>query len=628
MDAFVVRIGEQANTRDAADQKRNARLRNSGWHKSLDTPGITAFTCGRAQTAQFGPWQAIGLARLSNADALQQGDEGPDLSDIDLIARLRATDGPGFHEKLLGAFSVLLIDTDTGRVEAYRDHFGILPFYYCRHGDALTCATDIRAALHLSALPIDACALRIADFLAGKDIDPELTAFANLHRLPAAHALTWHAGVIAKDAYWTCEPPPPISPDTAAPLLREHLDAATTGAMRQSEAVGAMLSGGLDSSSLAGLAAQIRKDAAAPPLPTLSFVYGKEDPQDETPYIDAANTAFGTTALKLAVTSAPRLSDSPEVIEEQMDLFLGFGLLKSRRIYKEAADHGLSALIDGHGGDEVISHGYGRLIELAAQRRWPRLFLEIRGASRIYGSPQWAPYLIYLARHGGLAERGVAQRLLLRIARALRPAKARNASSVVAADIMATELRNQIDIDHRYAEDPGPVTQADRLSAEQIAHLRIMTDPRIQSAFETLHRSATARGILPLYPFFDRRVVAHCLAVPSDAKLRNGQTRWVLREAMLGVLPEKVRTRSSKAAFDDEFRTTVTDYLESSGDAAFDGLDRYVDPEAADRLRAQVTARPDDDVEALRLCWRLAVLHFWVRAFDTWKDLQTRGELI
>lgn len=607
----------------------------AGWRTEPSGKGGQAALIGRADSARFGPWHAIGLAMLNTAadlcapagsDAVQP--PPADVSDIALIARLRDQDGPGFADRLSGGFSVVLINRQTGRIEAYRDHFGIMPFYYCVHGGFLTCASDIRAGLHLSDMPLADMPVRIADFLMAEEVDPALTAFSGLARLPAAHRLTWGAGGACPEPYWVLHQPPRTDPDTAPDRLRVLLRQATEGLTRAAPALGAMLSGGLDSSSLAGLAARIRQDRGEAPLTTLSFVYGDGAPQDESPYIDAANAAFHTTPHKIPVTEAPQLADIAAHIEEQMDLFLGFGMQKSRRIYAEAAGQGLTALIDGHGGDEVISHGYGRLVELAASRRWGRLFTEMRGVSRIHDSPLWAPYLLYIARHGGLNERHILRRVLLRGARILLGPAPRTPTGTSATEIMTPVLRDSIAPETRYKPPPDPGTRDERQNAEQIDHMQTLQAPLIQHAFEVLHRSAVSQGILPLYPFYDRAVVLFCLSVPSEAKLRGGQTRWVLREAMRGVLPETIRTRATKAAFNDEFRTSVMTYLEATGPAAFAGLGRYVDDDAAERLRRQLLQSDENDVDGLRLGWRLAVLRYWARAFDRWCALQARGELI
>ena len=626
MDAFVISLPAGPDAHPPCLTARLERLAQAGHRLAEAQTGALSALSGRAATAQAEPWAAIGLTTLTNTAELRARANAPEASPLDLIVRLRVTEGPAFHDHLSGGFAVVLINRQTGAVECYRDHFGIIPLYYCVQDGVLTCGSDMRLVLHLSNLPIADNPVRVADFLVGEDVDREATALAGLKRLPAAHRLVWRDGQSETSAYWTWAQPPLMPAEAAVDALRERLFAATDGCLHAQDAPGAMLSGGLDSSTLAGIAADIARKQDQPPLPTLSFVYPEGDPQNETAYIDAANDTFHTAPHKIPVTAPPRLSDMSALIEEQMDLFLGFGLPKSRQIYQIAAARGLTALIDGHGGDEVISHGYDRLIELAAERRWLRLLIEMRGTARIYGSAFWGPYVLYIARHGGLAERGIPRRILMRIARRLLPGK--QAAGITAVDLMAPALRDAIEPDTRYVDELGPTTRADRLKAEQIAHLKILSSPRMESAFETLHRSAVRQGVLPLYPFYDRSVVALCLSVPSEAKMRDGQTRWVLREAMRGLLPESIRTRATKAAFDDEFRATVQEYLETEGDTAFDGLARYVDPARAADLRAKVSSQHDSNVAALRLCWRLAILRQWSAALARWQTLQTRGELM
>lgn len=389
-----------------------------------------------------------------------------------------------------------------------------------------------------------------------------------------------------------------------------------------------MLSGGLDSSSLTVLAVKALAQKDRTLFPTLSFVYDNSSSMDESDYIDAINSEFRTEPHKIDILNAPKLAELSDLIEEQMDLFLGFGIPKSRTIYREAARKNVLVLIDGHGGDEVISHGHDRLIELATARQWWLLFREMQGSARIYGTPIWGPFLWYAAHYGGLSEKHIVRRVLIRLARQALPRKAERESLLTADDVISEDILESIDRETRYAKDVGPKTKVERLSAERIAHLKVLRDPRIETAFEALHRSAVQQGVLPMYPFFDRDVVELCLSVPSSGKLRNGQTRWVLREAMRGILPETVRTRSTKTSFNDEFQASVLQYLKTTGDDAFSGLDRYVRQDQVIKLKSSVLESESPDVEELRLCWRLAVLRQWTVAFESWRTLQRRGELI
>lgn len=608
------------------------RLARAGWQTAPENniTGVMAGWQGGAGECQAGisradGWTICGLARLTRRDQIcARAGLDSTLNDLDLMVRLRAQGGPDFAADLSGAFSVVLWHQDSAQIEACRDHFGILPFYYAPQGEKLSCASDLRAALHLSGLPLDPAPTRLADFIMGHEVDPALTCFARLHRLPAAHRMVWQPGADPQiTRYWHL-PAPPLRPaNGAAAGFLEHLQRATKDCLPAQ--AGAMLSGGLDSSSLTGLAARARQDAGAPPLPTLSFVYDGK-PYDESAFIAAANDAFATAPHLIPVTDPPDLDAMGPLIDEQMDLFLAFGLQKSRAIYAKARQLGLEALIDGHGGDEVVSHGFGRLTELAADRRAVALLREIRGVARLDKSPVWGPLLIYLARHGGWPDRHPLRRLLLRLARWLAPARPPPADMVQPLDLLAAPLRDGLDPQTRFAPqaDPG----GDPHLAEQRAQIATLGDPLIQHAFETLHRSATAAGILPLYPFYDRHLVEYCLSLPAEVKLRGGATRWILRDAMKGILPDLIRLRRDKARFNAEFDAAIRAFIRAHEDSVFDGLEDFIDRDAARALFRRVATDPGCDTAVMRLFWRLVVLQHWHTALTGWRALQARGELI
>lgn len=618
---------------------RLSRMTAQNWH--LPAPGSAIQTALRGDAAQADAGSAtmIGLAILSNRAELRErlGDPDADLRDLDLLARLYQQEGPEFTRLVSGAFSVVLLEAgsthDSGTRggqagTAYRDHFGILPFAYCVHDDHLTCGTDPRAILHLSGLPLVKDTTRIADFIMGTEVDNTRTAFCGLSRLPAAHLLDWGSGTPEIRRHWRLTLSETMESEAAVAGFRTHLQTATEACVHPPEGVGAMLSGGLDSSSLAGLAARALEIEGQPPLPTLSFTYG-DKPYDESRYIEAANAAFRTHPHLIAITEAPRLTEMPEIVQEQMDLFLGYGMQKSRGIYHAARDLGLTALIDGHGGDEVVSHGYGRLAELAAAHRWLRLFIELRGAARVHGTPLWETYLTGIAQHSGLPQGHPVRRMLMRISRRLAPKSARTELTLAPADLLSSDLRATLDPKTRYAPPPPPRTRDECLRAETRSHLAKVEGPVLEHAFEVMHRMASAAGITPRYPFFERRLVEFCVSMPSDVKLRDGATRWVLRKAMTGILPERIRTRTTKAEFTAEFQEAIRIYLQQAGDGpSFAGTEEFVDPEAARRLDRHIRETPAGDSRASRMWWRLLVLRDWLQAFDRWQDQQNSGELL
>lgn len=632
MDGFVTALPLTPDAAHGSLPDRRARMVAAGWQDTSLPGNAVGLWRGRAGICRAGPWQVIGLAALDNRPEILNAfdDVAPDSTDLGLIAHVLHRMETGVTEALSGGFSFVALHEEDGRALGFRDHFGILPFYYAVRNGTLTCASDIRAALHLSGLPLEMAPVPVGDFLAGEPIEVAPTAFAGLLRLPAAHALTPDGPDVAPRRYWSLSLPDPIPVGAAAEGVRTRLDAATGNALSPAEETGAMLSGGLDSSSLVIFAARNLRESGAPPLPALSFVHDGKS-YDERDFIAAVNDMSHTAPHLIEITEAPDLSRMPDLIEEQMDLFLAFGLQKSRRIYHIAREQGLTALIDGHGGDEVISHGYSRVYELAAARRWATLLREIRGISRVYGTSPWEPYFVAMARYGGWPERHPVPRILKRLARLLRPAAPGGAGApapVEGPSLLAAALAKRLDAPARYGRDTTPASREDCVDIERRSHLETLEGPMIQNAFEVLYRTANAAGIMPRYPFYNRALVTFCLSMPAEAKMRGGLSRWALREAMHALLPEKVRIRTTKADFTPEFAAAVTGYLRAHPDTSWRAVQEVADLAVLEPLMADIAAGKREDVSALRAAWRAIVLRFWFEAFDRWAALQEEGKLI
>ena len=147
-------------------------------------------------------------------------------------------------------------------------------------------------------------------------------------------------------------------------------------------------------------------------------------------------------------------------------------------------------------------------------------------------------------------------------------------------------------------------------------HVWNVTAPSVASGFEALRRIADTADVTVRFPFYDRRLVSYALAVPDAEKLRGGWTRRVMREAMEGILPDRVRWRRTKTDFSAELSEGMarhhapflTDILRNSGP-----LVGFVDlPAARHRLDLLLTnPRAVTSSEVLAL-WRMSFLALWL----------------
>jgi asparagine synthase (glutamine-hydrolysing) len=131
---------------------------------------------------------------------------------------------------------------------------------------------------------------------------------------------------------------------------------------------------------------------------------------------------------------------------------------------------------------------------------------------------------------------------------------------------------------------------------------------------EVLDRIGSAFSIEPRYPFCDKRLVEYCLALPANQKLRRGWTRFILRDALTGILREKVQWRTDKGDLSANFRRALAADRASLEHALFvDGaaLGHLIDLTALKQAYDRGGSMSSD--EAAVTLWRVATIATWFR---------------
>lgn len=548
-----------------------------------------------------------GDIRLDNRDDLARrlGIDSTMPSDTALVAaafRIWQEDCP---RHLLGDFAFCIWDECNQRMFAARDGLGVRPFYYHLSTARFFAATTPMALL---ALGIDAILdeTAIADFVSGGFTDKEIAFHQSIRRLPPGHSLTVTADTAKLQRYWQLEIPDRYVGRDGA----EQFAALFTSAIerRTSEAVepGVMLSGGLDSSSIA-MIAQANRDR---PLPAISMTFDRT-----TGWSDGAHIHSMLDAGRFAPTLLPSddhdpLADIQAMIAEQGGPFLGYNSSVTRQVYHAAAGLGIDVLLDGHGGDEVVSHGMGRLNELAAAGQWSALMREAQGIGAIYGMSGWqvmSPYLDHAPWIRRMRRRWRMMQSRLGLVTApppddpavalVNPALAQRSGSTERHRAQALTRRH----DHKDAD----------------LQLAMLDAPLQPYAFEMLDRLSVAAGVRSTFPFYDRQLVEFSLSLPSDYKLRNGYPRFVMREAMKGILPDPVRLRRDKFDFTAQLAAGLLRHRQSiEARLTRDRWDvgQYVDMDVARRCWSNLlSSKPARTADVFPL-WRTVILSTWLES--------------
>jgi asparagine synthase (glutamine-hydrolysing) len=495
---------------------------------------------------------------------------------------------------LEGDFAFVIWDAGERTLFCARDPFGVKPLVYaCLPGKLFAFASEVRALLAVAGVPRRVDDKRVADYLSFHFDDVERTFFRDLRRLPGGCTLTLRGGVVQVTRYW--------SPDHVRPLrlssdaeyaegFREHFVRAIRARMRVAapSELGAMLSGGLDSSAIACVA----RDGMAAPLPVFSWIFSDVPEADEREFqeivagegrmvrhvIDSADGAYGPwTDLELLLPDGPPYA---------ANFYL------NHAVARRARPLGVRTILDGLGGDSTISRGGPRFVELFVRGRFPTLIREVRAFASVNG------------------EGSAARTFLRRVAAPLLPPQLLRLRRGRSSDPWAGMLKPDA------AALAGSTKFRPHLSvrAEHRAHFRA---PMMAEGLELFDRVMALSGVEGRYPFFDRRLVEYCLSLPSDQKLGGGYSRVVARRAMTGILPDAVRWRAGKG----KPGLHVVPALRASRERFEDvfvrdpsALEAYVDVDVVRRIaREFLDGRAADPfVTGIRL-WTLVTAGLWLR---------------
>jgi asparagine synthase (glutamine-hydrolysing) len=564
--------------------------------------------------------------------------------DAALILRAYERWGNECAAQLIGDFAFVVWDPRRRELLCARDGMGVRPFYFHRTARRLAFASEVKALFTLPDVPREIDDRQIALYLEGRFDDRVATTYRGIERLAAGHAMTVTDRRVASTAYWTLDSIREVrfaSDEDYVDGFREIFTEAVRARLVGPELVGATLSGGLDSSSIVCVARDLGE--ARQPLPTFSLVFpslpeSELEAIDERRFMDAVAQGGGIESHVVRADLLSPFADIDRVLwhvdepHPAPNLYLHWGM------YAAARARGVGVLLDGFDGDSAVSHGFGRLNGLASTDRWSEFETEVRAHAHHRGFPARAvlrhyglPHLSGLARSGEWrrwwrATREIGSRFgLSRRHLALRHGFAPIAPSwtreawravrgrpAVEASMLSAELRSMIAPEGSDRSAASAATQTEREM-----HAAGLAQPLYQLTLEIADKCARAFGIEPRYPFFDRRLIEYCLALPDEQKFAGGWPRYAFRRAMEGILPPEIQWRATKGNLspnlDRAMRTTDRSVLDALT-SANPRVDRYVDRGALTRVaRRYLASSKWGHPDGLKL-FRAGVLTRWIDA--------------
>jgi len=524
--------------------------------------------------------------------------------DTETLVHLYEDEGPAFLRHLWGMFALAIWDGRKGELLLARDRLGKKPLVYRLEAGRLLFASEIKSILAAPGVPREIDPQAVDEYLTYQYVPHPRTIFQGIRKLPPAHYALWREGRLDVECYWS----PDFTREVPRPAeeyrreLRSLLSDAVRRRLMSEVPLGAFLSGGIDSSIIAGL----MQEASSTPVKTFSIGF-PEAAYDETRFAREVAAKLGTEHHELRV-EPQAMEILPRLAWHFDEPFADSSALPTWCVSQLTRQH-VTVALSGDGGDELFA-GYDRYraIRLAAQvDRLPRGLRAMLGSRLWQRLPAGGPQRSWLRR-------------LRRLTEALNlPPAARYLQWIA---IFGETARAGLYTDEFIARLPpvDPVQFLEQALARSKGRDAVtavsLADLVTYLPCDLMHKvdmMSMAHGLEVRAPFLDHRVVELAAGMPIDLKLRRGQGKRILRETFAEFLPESVKKRP-KMGFGvplaEWWRGELNGYLREVLLDPSTERRGYFRPEAVRRLVEEHENRTFD--HAYRL-WALLMFELWHR---------------
>ncbi len=479
-------------------------------------------------------------------------------SDADLVLAAYAAFGEGCAGRLLGDFAFVLWDGKRGQLTAARDALGTRTLFYYWDGATLLVTSECGQLRAHPAARLEPDERAVSDFLRIRFDDVQSTFYTRARRLPPAHVLTLRSRSLSLKRYWDAEAEPGgarLSDGEYAEGFRELFAEAIRCRIGSSRPVGSLFSGGVDSSAVMSMAHTVAGPSPTVDLRAFSMVF-KQAPSNDRLHIQRVAVTY---------SEVPRVGPLRDL--DRKVQWMGLPWVDVHHsvvavLMAEAQAQDCRLLLTGLRGDDLFG-GLGNLADLTRRLRVRAALSEVRA---------WAP--VIGRRPAQLAWQLCLQPLARPPRRPFRSYAAQGAYDCVLGTlaVLQTEL------------------------------------------FEI---SAARFGLEPLYPFWDRRLVEFVLKTPADLRASAGVTKRLLREALVGVVPEPNLERRDKLSLGPHFRRGLIEYdrvqLQERLATLHPLLQRQVGRKRVERMLGDLHAGRS---ESLLKLWFVICVNAWLQNIE------------
>ncbi len=466
-------------------------------------------------------------------------------SDTEVLLHAYMEWGVECLQRFNGMFAFAIWDSERRELFAARDRIGIKPLYFHRRRTGIALASEMKQILALDDMQAVACPEGVERFLlVGRQSAKCPTMFQGIENLPPAHFIQYRVGDDnLKIKRWYC-----ISTRLRGTAISasEFLEI-FPGLMRESVAlrlqsdvdVGALLSGGLDSSTIVALAAtEIAVTRSERGFVTFTS-WADDVNVDERQYSRAIVERYRVRNIEAEITDEKFAEDKDRLLLHQEEPFFGTSVYAQWNIFDAVRRHtDLKVVLDGQGSDEMLVGYYYMLA--------PYL-------SHLMRNAQWLRALMEMRALGSRHERVSVRTLALDCASILAPGFVSGLRKLLGRGQQASPLLHA----ELEAKRQNPITDSKTFEHYE----RVLLENTIYPQMQWQDRNAMAFSIEARHPFLDYRLIELMLSTDPMAKVQNGRTKALLRTAMAPLLPHEITNRDEKFGFPSPHRRLMSGAL-------------------------------------------------------------------
>jgi asparagine synthase (glutamine-hydrolysing) len=518
-------------------------------------------------------------------------------ADTEVLVHLYEEHGPEFVTLLRGMFAIAVWDARRGRLVLARDAFGIKPLYYRLRDGTLSFASELKALARQPGFSREVDLTALDAYLALNFVPAPRSIFSEARKLAPGHLLVWDGGEPSVNRYERVGPAPRGSlleggADELAEELRARLRDSVRAHLVADVPVGVLLSGGVDSSTLAALA------AGETDRPLNTFSIGFEEPSfDELALARLVARRYGTDHHELVVRP-DAVELLPQIVEAFDEPFADSSAVPTYLVSQLAAGS-VKVALSGEGGDELFGGYYTYSADLLAPLlRWPaaiaRPIVERLPSSDAKASFDYKAKRFVRAAHLSPMERHYGWKEIF--------------SAPARAELLGDRPRAPGPLElyrERFAESEG-AEQLTRLQDLDFA-INLVDDLLVKA-----DRASMAHSLEVRVPFCDRVVAEFAFSLPAHAKVRWLAKKRLLRKAVAPLVPAEIlraRKRGFSAPIAAWLRGPVQGFAREALSEDALARDGYLDPTAVRRLLDDHASGRED---LSRQLWGLLCFTVWL----------------